>query len=161
MSKEKLIYAEELHYNPNKLKTIKAAQNVLKRLDPECGAYTQVLLRITELGGAGFNNILIQALEKSTLLYEQQLFIKHNGKNVKASRSRQMIKRHGHKGALALWAENKEMTNGLKLLVKAGLEQFSAEQIVIDHADQFTPEQVANCKRKLAEALATNTEPRR
>ena len=70
-------------------------------------------------------------------VYEAFLAHKHGGKRVPASRTKDMIKRHGEKEAVRRTVKNLNMSNGLELLEQHGRLDCAYEQIVLDFPLEF------------------------
>lgn len=73
-------------------------------------------------------------------VYEEFLAIKHEGKRIKASRTRTMIQRWGEEEAVRRTVRNLDMSNGLDLLAKYGRLDCAYEQIILDFPDRFDSE---------------------
>ena len=69
--------------------------------------------------------------------YEETLSSKH-GKNIRASRTWQMIKRHGIIGAVERAVNRSDATAGYDALVEIGLQDFAFEAVVLRHPTVFS-----------------------
>lgn len=85
----------------------------------------------------------------ATLAAYEQLLTEKNGRNQPAGRTRQKIKNKGIVQSLSDWATSKEETLGFKLLVEAGLPEFTGEHVVVRHAERFSHEVVKKARVRL------------
>ena len=85
-------------------------------------------------------------------VYEAFLAHKHGGKRVPASRSKDMIKRHGEKEAVRRTVKNLNMSNGLELLEQHGRLDCAYEQIVLDFPLEFDESLKVKARANLARA---------
>ena len=81
---------------------------------------------------------------KAVYAYEEVLSAK-NGKKTKASRTWQMIKRHGILPAVERAVNRPQETAGYTALLEMGLEDYAFEAVVVKHPDLFSEEAVARC----------------
>jgi hypothetical protein len=91
-----------------------------------------------------------EALE-AVYAYEKVLSAKHDGKNVRASRTWQMIKRHGIIIAVERAVNRPKETAGYKALVDMGMQDFAFERVVCRHPDLFSPEALKRSQDRLKE----------
>ena len=68
-------------------------------------------------------------------------------KTIRASRTWQMIKRHGIIGAVERAVNRPTETSGYRALVEKGLEQFAFEAVILRHPQVFSAEAV-ECSRQ-------------
>jgi hypothetical protein len=85
-------------------------------------------------------------------VYEAFLAHKHGGKRVPASRTKDMIKRHGEKEAVRRTVKNLNMSNGLELLEQHGRLDCAYEQIVLDFPLEFDESLKVKARANLARA---------
>lgn len=142
-------------YDISKLKTPEECRTVMERAKGRGMAevYESVFKRYCELSASAAddpNDKLVLEFEKVLAAYEQ-LLTEKNGRTTKASRTRQKMARHGTVQCLIDWALADNETEGFKLLVSAGLEEFTAEHLVVKFADRFSNEVVTAAKRRLSE----------
>ncbi|PKL46206.1 MAG: hypothetical protein CVV39_07535 [Planctomycetes bacterium HGW-Planctomycetes-1] len=90
-----------------------------------------------------------EALE-AIYAYEKVLSAKR-GKNVRASRTWQMIKRHGIIIAVDRAVNRPKETTGYKALVDMGMQDFAFEAVVCRHPDLFSPEALKRSQDRLKE----------
>jgi len=126
------------------------AKNALERNRPDLASEAKrraVELR-AELYGAKSEaeNEALQAI----YAYEEVL-TKKNGKRTKASRTWQMIKRHGIIETVERAVNRKTETQGYTALVEMGLEDFAFEAVILRHPDLFSDDAVAKSKERLSE----------
>jgi hypothetical protein len=86
----------------------------------------------------------------AVLAYEEVLFTKH-GRRISASRTRQMIKRHGIMGAVERAVNRTSPTVGYRALVEVGMQDFAFENVVVRHPDSFSPGTVARARTRVEE----------
>lgn len=86
-----------------------------------------------------------------TLGAYEQLLTEKNGKNTKASRTRQKIANKGVLQSLIEWTKGRTIINGFILLVNGGLPQFTGEYLVVKYRDRFPAEIVALAQKRLIE----------
>lgn len=82
--------------------------------------------------------------------YERVLSAK-NGKNTRASRTWQMIKRHGIIGAVERAVNRNSETIGFTALLDMGLEDYAFESVVVRHPDLFSAEAVQHSQARVDE----------
>ena len=93
-----------------------------------------------------------EALE-AVYAYERVLSGTH-GRTVHASRTWQMIKRHGTIPAVERVVCRKAESAGYHALVKMGMQDKAFEAVVLRHPDVFSPEAVARSKERLRDWTA-------
>ena len=98
----------------------------------------------------GFTSDLERAALEATYAYEEVLREK-NGKKTRAGRTWQMFERHGVVVALERMVDRDQSTAAYDLLVDLGLQEFTAEAIILRFDNQFPPETVERSKKRLAE----------
>jgi hypothetical protein len=82
--------------------------------------------------------------------YERVLSEKR-GKSVKASRTWQMIKRHGIIEAVERAVNRRDVTTGYTALLEMGMPDFAFEAVVCRHPDIFTAEALERSKKRMTE----------
>ena len=97
-----------------------------------------------------------EALE-AVYAYEKVLSVK-KGKNVRASRTWQMIKRHGIIIAVERAVNRQQETAGFKALVDMGMQDFAFEAVVCRHPSVFSPEALKRSQDRLKEWQTVETE---
>ena len=91
-----------------------------------------------------------ERVDEAVRVYEEFLAHKHEGKRVKASRTKTMIKRWGAKEAVRRTVANLKMSNGLDLLWRHGRLDCAYEQIILDFPAEFDAAIVAKARANLA-----------
>lgn len=81
--------------------------------------------------------------------YEETL-AKKNGKRVRATRTWQMIKRHGIIAAVERAVSRPAETQGYKALAEMGLLDLAFENVVLRHQELFSPETVARARERVS-----------
>ena len=89
--------------------------------------------------------------------YEEVLSSK-NGRRTSASRTWQMIKRHGILEAAERAVNRDKETAGYTALVEMGLQEYAFEAVILRHPDEFSPEAVSISKHRLQEWLENTKE---
>ncbi|MEX2258548.1 MAG: hypothetical protein WD672_07545 [Woeseia sp.] len=84
----------------------------------------------------------------------EDLLTKKNGKSTRASRTWQMIKRHGIIEAVERAVNRPTETQGYILLAEMGLEEFAFEAVILRHSGAFSREAVSISKSRMAEFKA-------
>jgi len=126
------------------------ARNAEKKGRPDLAREAKVRaveLRALEYGSKSeAENEAIQAV----YAYEEVLS-KKNGKRTRASRTWQMIKRHGIIESVERAVNRESVTQGYTLLAEMGLENFAFEAVILRHPELFSDEAIAKSKQRLSE----------
>ena len=126
------------------------AQNAIQRGRPDLA--NEALLRATELRAQSYG--AVTQAEKEALqaiyAYEETLRAK-NGKKTRATRTWQMIGRHGIIESVNRAVCRPVETQGYKALLEMGLADFAFESVILRHPDIFSAEAVAVSRERLAE----------
>ena len=85
--------------------------------------------------------------------YEEALSAK-NGRRTPASRTWQMIKRHGIIGEVERAVNRKDVTIGYTTLVEMGLQDFAFEAVILRHPDSFSKAAIERAKIRMDEKLS-------
>lgn len=80
--------------------------------------------------------------------YEEILSAK-NGRKTKASRTWQMIKKHGILPAVERAVNRPQEAAGYTALLEMGLEDFAFEAVVVKYPELFSKEAVARCEERI------------
>jgi hypothetical protein len=80
----------------------------------------------------------------------EEVLSQHKGKRVSASRTWQMIKRHGILAAVERIVTRPEDAAGYTVLVQMGLDDFAFEAVILRHQDAFSGEARARSESRLA-----------
>jgi hypothetical protein len=121
--------------------------NVQARL-PELAQ--QARRRAVELRAAahGADRTVEREALQAVYAYEE-ILAKRHGKRVGASRTWQMIKRHGIIGAVERAVNRKDTTTGYKALVEMNMPDFAFEAVVLRHPMHFSAEAVRRSEERL------------
>jgi hypothetical protein len=108
--------------------------------------------RAVELRAAshGIKSTVELELLKALYAYEEVLSEK-NKRRTRATRTWQMIDRHGIIGAAERAVNRKIEATGYKVLVVMGLHDLTFEAVIVRHPDKFSQEVVARAKERLGE----------
>ena len=82
--------------------------------------------------------------------YEEALFKKHR-KRIRASRTWQMIEKHGMIGAMERIVSRPSDAAGYRMLVEMGMQDISFEAIVVRYPGAFSPQAVDRAAKRLQE----------
>ena len=140
-------------YDLQKLKTVGDCRRVMQRAK-ERGRGTsicRVFKRQCELVGHENddpNDPLIRRFHETLAAYEQLLSEK-NHSNTTATRTRQKIANKGVHQSLVEWTRGKVETNGFKLLVEAGLPEYTGEYLVVQYTNRFPKDVVKLAQDRL------------
>ena len=81
----------------------------------------------------------------------EDLLTRKNGRTTRASRTWQMINRHGIIEAMERAVKRDVVTQGYKMLAEMGLEQFAFESVILRHPEVFSREAVETSKSRMSE----------
>lgn len=81
----------------------------------------------------------------------EQLLTNKNGRTTRATRTWQMIKRHGIIGGVERAVKRDAVTQGYTMLVEMGLEKFAFEAVILRHPEVFSKEAIQISKARLKE----------
>ena len=81
----------------------------------------------------------------------EDLLTNKNGRNTRASRTWQMIKRHGIIEAVERAVKRNAVTQGYTMLVEMGLEEHAFEAVILRHPEVFSDEAVRISRTRLTE----------
>ena len=81
----------------------------------------------------------------------ERVISEKRGKTVRATRTWQMIKRHGLIAAIERVVKRKDVTTGYKALVEMGMSDLAFEAVVCRHPSVFSPEALKHSKERLKE----------
>jgi len=83
--------------------------------------------------------------------YEEVLSSKRGGRRIRASRTWQMIQRHGILGAVERAVNRDVETTGYTALLEMGLQDYAFEAVVVRHPELFSPETVRHSRMRVDE----------
>jgi hypothetical protein len=81
----------------------------------------------------------------------ERILTEKNGRTTRASRTWQMIDRHGIIQAVERAVNRPDETAGYTALVEKGLGQFAFEVVVTKYPELFSPEAVRRCKERIGD----------
>lgn len=81
----------------------------------------------------------------------EEVLSKKNQKRTRASRTWQMIKRHGIIESVERAVNRKSETQGYTALVEMGLEDYAFEAVILRHPELFSDEAVAKSRERMGE----------
>jgi hypothetical protein len=141
-------------YDVKKLTTAEQCQTVMKRAkdDGLTEIYSAVLKRYCEISGAPHDNPddpIVREMWEGIAAYENYLFEKHGGKNIKAAYTRRKINSKGVLQSLIEWTDSDKETEGFQALIKVGLPELTGEYIVAKYASRFPDLIVSKAIRRL------------
>lgn len=85
---------------------------------------------------------------KAVCAYEEVLSAKR-GRKVRASRTWQMIERHGIIGAVERAVNRKDETQGYSILVEMNLQDFAFENVVLKYPELFSDSAIIRSKERI------------
>lgn len=85
----------------------------------------------------------------------ERVLTEQRGKTTRASRTWQMIKRHGIIGAAERAVNRPVETSGYRALVEMGLEQFAFEAVILRHPQVFSSEAVERSRQRIGEITSS------
>ena len=140
-------------YEVSKLKSLAECRPVMQRARQRKlpDVYEAVFRRMCQLVGSDNddpNDPLVKDFYETLAAYEQ-LLTEKNSKTTAACRTRQKIANKGVYQSLIEWTRGKAETNGFKLLVDAGLPEYTGEYLVVRYADRFPADIVALVRGRL------------
>ena len=125
------------------------AKNVLEK-NPELAR--QARRRAVELHAAAYGAESAAEREALQAVYAyEQVLSKTRGKKTRASRTWQMIKRHGILGAVERAVNRKDVTMGYKSLIEMGMQDFAFEAVVMRYPSLFSPEALKRATQRMRE----------
>ena len=80
----------------------------------------------------------------------EQVLRRRSGKNIRANRTWQMIKRHGIKEAVERAVNRPTETAGYQALAEMGLQDFAFEAVILRHPNEFSEEAVERATDRMA-----------
>lgn len=125
---------------------------MMQQRDPELAI--QARRRAVELraAGHGARDVVEKELLQAVYAYEEALSVKR-GRRTRASRTWQMIERHGIVRAAERAVNRTKETSGYTALAEIGLRDFAFEAVVLRHPDSFSADAVARSRERLADGL--------
>jgi hypothetical protein len=131
----------------------KNASSLLKNVENRLPELAQAARRrVVELRAKrhGATNAAEEEALQAVYAYERVL-CRQRGKIVRASRTWQMIERHGIIPAVERAVNRKEVTSGYKALVEMGMPDFAFEAVVCRHPTLFSAESLKRSQERMKE----------
>ena len=132
------------------------ALNVQSRLPDLARAARRRAVQLRAAAHGATSAVEREALE-AVYAYERVLSQKR-GKKIRASRTWQMIKRHGIVGAVERAVSRSDDPAGSTALVEMGMQDLSFEAVVVRHPEVFSREAVSRSTDRLREWTAADME---
>ena len=135
-----------------KLQTTEACERFAKNaiLLGDRGLADQALRRAVDIRAEayGASSDVEKECLKAIYAYEEVLS-KKNGKRTRASRTWQMIERHGILASVERVVNREMEAAGYTALAEMGLQDFAFEAVILRHPDLFSAEAVAHSRLRL------------
>jgi hypothetical protein len=140
-------------YDVKNLKSVAQCRIVMQRAKEQgqTDFYNAAFRRMCAIMGSENddpNDSLVRDFFETLAAYEQ-LLTEKNERNTIASRTRQKIANKGVHQSLIEWTRASTETEGFKLLVEAGMPEYTAEYLVVRYAARFPPDVVALAEERL------------
>jgi hypothetical protein len=120
------------------------------------GLALQARRKAVELKAAAHNaNSLVEKEALSAVYAYERVLSERKGRKVRASRTWQMIDRHGIVEAIERAVNREEDATGYTALAQMGMQDLAFESIVVRHPQSFSPEAVRRSQERL-ESWAKN-----
>lgn len=137
----------------DKLKTPEECERLIENVkDREPEMALRARRKAVELRAAKHNvkNDAEREALQAVYAYEE-ILSKKNGRRTSASRTWQMIKRHGIIEAVEKAVNRPQETIGFTMLIEMGLPDLAFEAVILRYPDLFSPEAIARSKARLEE----------
>ncbi len=138
-----------------RLKTPEECEQLAKNVEQSDPAMAwRALRRAVELRAASYGARTTAETEavRAVYAYERALTAK-KARAAHASRTWQMIKRHGLIRAVERAVNRKDETSGYKILMEMRMQDFAFEHVILRHPELFSAEAVARAKARIQEAV--------
>jgi hypothetical protein len=124
------------------------AQNALARGRADLAK--EALVRSVQLRAEKYGVGSRAELEALQAIYAyEEVLSKKNGKRTRASRTWQMIERHGILASVERAVARPQETQGYLALVEMGLQDFAFEAVVLKYPDLFSQEAITKSRERL------------
>lgn len=136
-----------------RLKTPEECERFAKNVEAKYPALArEARRRAVELRAAIYGAKSAAELEALQAVYAYEEVLRaRKGKRTPATRTWQMIKRHGIIGTVERAVNRKNETTGYTALVEMGMQDFAFEAVVVRYPNLFSPETVARAKARVEE----------
>ncbi len=79
----------------------------------------------------------------------EEILTNKNGRRTRATRTWQMIERHGILGAVERAVNREKEASGYMALCEMGLQDYAFEAVIVRHSECFSPETVQRAKKRI------------
>jgi hypothetical protein len=139
----------------DRLKTVEEctifAANALERSAPELAE--QARQRAVQLRAQSHGDLSPVEYECLQAVYAyEEVLSAERGRRQPASRTWQMIQRHGVIPAVERVVTKREVSSGFTALEAMGLMDYAFEAVILRHPDHFSPEAIAISKQRMAQS---------
>jgi len=134
-----------------RLRTPKECEQFIKNVQEKYPAPAlEAHRRAVELRAAehGSQSAAEQEALRAVYAYEEVLSVKR-GRKTRASRTWQMIKRHGIISAVERAVNRKDETTGYTTLIEMNMQDFAFEAVVLRHPDLFSAQTIERSKVRM------------
>ena len=126
------------------------ARNALERERPDLAL--EALRRAVEIRAEKHNARTQSEKEALQAVYAyEELLTKKNGRRTRASRTWQMISRHGIIEAVERAVKRPTVTQGYTMLVEMGLQEHAFEAVILRHPEVFSDEAIQISQQRLVD----------
>lgn len=136
-----------------RLKTPEECEQFIKNVEERYPALAlEAHRRAVEMRAAahGAQTAVEREALQAVYAYEEVLSAKR-GRKSRASRTWQMIKRHGIIGAVERAVNRKDETLGYTTLTEMGMQDFAFEAVVLRYPDLFSPATIERAKARMVD----------
>jgi hypothetical protein len=128
------------------------AQFIINVSDTDPELAQQARVRGVQLMAAAYGARTVPEQEALEAVYAYEAVLsRKRGKKVRASRTWQMIKRHGILPAVERAVDRTDETAGYTALVEMGLQEFAFEAVILRHPGTFSESAVRRSAKRLEE----------
>lgn len=129
---------------------VRFAKNAIRLDHPELA--NQALKRAIELRAAEYGASSQAEKECLQAIYAyEEVLSKKNGRRTRASRTWQMIERHGVLASVERAVNRKAETAGYRALAEMGLQEFAFEAVILRHPALFSEDAVQRSQERMRE----------
>ncbi|MFT4793817.1 MAG: hypothetical protein ACI9ZM_001972 [Paracoccaceae bacterium] len=143
----RIFAAIEVQTDPAKLRALMANARRKSVVD----VYAAAFRRLTDIAPEEEPGTVEYDFWKGIAAVEQTL-LEERGKAVRATRTRQMVRKHGVIGTLGKLVTAKADDDGFDQIMARDLPELTGEAVVIKHSSAFEPEIIAAARARLARA---------
>lgn len=143
----KIFTAIEAQTDPEKLRALM----VNARRKSAAEVYDAAFRRLIFIGSEGEPGTVEHDFWTAIAAVEQAL-LEERGKAVRATRTRQMVRKHGVVGTLGKLVAAKADDDGFDQMIARDMPELTGEAVVIKHSEAFTPDIIAAACARLTGA---------